>query len=173
MCRAFSFLVPHFIKGTNMANSMFEQYANQYAKDMFADFDTNNIPSQDEDEEVKNDNPFLQNAEQYAADMFADIDTPNDVEVSVAQEPVQPQTEDQSDFQPGIDAYNEAGGGFLSSVEKGFTRANQSFNAGGAALGDFVVSSLPESVQDSNFGKWLQAEADICLLYTSPSPRDS
>ena len=161
MCRAFSFLVPHFIKGTNMANSMFEQYANQYAKDMFADFDTNNIPSQDEDEEVKNDNPFLQNAEQYAADMFADIDTPNDVEVSVAQEPVQPQTEDQSDFQPGIDAYNEAGGGFLSSVEKGFTRANQSFNAGGAALGDFVVSSLPESVQDSNFGKWLQAEADI------------
>ena len=58
-----------------MANSMFEQYANQAAEDMFADFDTNNVTSQDkdEDEEVRDVNPFRQNAEQYATDMFADI----------------------------------------------------------------------------------------------------
>lgn len=59
-----------------------------------------------------------------------------------------------------IQEYEDQGGGIMSSVERGFRRANQSFNAAGAALGDFVMDNMPESVRESNFGRWLQEEAD-------------
>ena len=59
-----------------------------------------------------------------------------------------------------IRQYEEQGGGLLSSVMKGARRVNQSFNAAGAALGDAVMSATPESFQQSEFGQWLQGQAD-------------
>ena len=56
--------------------------------------------------------------------------------------------------------YYQDGGGVASSFKKGLLRANQTFNAAGAALGDSVMSTMPASVRDSDIGRWLQGQAD-------------
>ncbi|WP_027854707.1 LPD38 domain-containing protein [Marinobacterium litorale] len=59
-----------------------------------------------------------------------------------------------------IRQYEDQGGGAASSLKRGLLRANQTFNAAGAWLGDTVMDALPESVRESTFGRWLQEEAD-------------
>lgn len=59
-----------------------------------------------------------------------------------------------------IRQYEQQGGGIGSSIERGLLRANQTFNAAGAALGEAVMGAMPESVRESDIGQWLQGQAD-------------
>lgn len=59
-----------------------------------------------------------------------------------------------------VEQYEEQGGGFMSGLERGLRRMDQSWNAAAAGLGDYVMSKTPESFQNSDVGRWLQGQAD-------------